>query len=747
MFILVLLWHATLIPGCSWARMPARAAQHGAESLLSIEVHEPHGLVRSQWPLTVGVPFPQGKLRDVSQFTLVEGEAPIPTQTRALSRWPDGSVRWLLLDWQSDFSPRQVRHFHAGTARHATAARHPLTVTNREDGVAVDTGVLQFIVPKNHFAIVDQVRIGGGTAVIGPVSSFFDLGDHRIPAEAPLSVTILEPGPLRARIEIRGHYRVAFEYVVRIDAFAGQPFVRILHSFEQHSAEAYTFARQIAIDVPVRLDPPITYAAGRENAAAIDGTLPNLGVSVLQADNDTLQVNGQRQPGHAAGWVDLRNASAGVALASRFFWQEYPQSFHLQATSLTYNLWPAEAAPAKIGMGAAKTHELVLQFHGQTAPTAVAMRALVDPVLPRVDAQWIVSTGALRNSIAPNVETNLFLNELMAAYRRYEKSVANEQWDDSGAVRCPDPSHERPRRGFFGMFNWGDWNYRGYHDSTKGCDAWGNLEYDLTQVLALAYAATAEPIYHERMVAAARHFMDVDRIHYQHEHPNWVGMNHPKNPLHFTFELGGVDLGHTWTEGLLSYYYFTGDERALQAATGIADYLVRRLRTGHLRGNPRQFGWPQIALIAAYDATANDAYRQAALGYARSGMAAHPPDALNDWKLGILAEALSYTHSVTQDSAIEQWLRRYATGIVARGGAVDARFMPAVAYVGRITGNRDYTRAAMAAIAHSKLGSWGKPLTINGRLAFRVLSLSTSGQQPTDTRGGGKASSGSSSGR
>src|SRR5262249_17961213 len=162
---------------------------------------------------------------------------------------------------------------------------------------------------------------------------------------------------------------------------------------------------------------------------------------------------------------------------------------------------------------------------------------------------------------------------------------------------------------FFGMFHWGDWNFPGYHDTTKGCDAWGNLEYDLAQVLALAYAATGEWSYYDGMVAAARHFMDVDVIHYHRAHPTWVGMNHPKNPLHFSFELGGVDLGHTWTEGLLSYYYFTGDARGLEAACGIADYLVQRIRGPLVLGNPRQFGWPQIALTAAYEATGNDAYR------------------------------------------------------------------------------------------------------------------------------------------
>lgn len=389
-------------------------------------------------------------------------------------------------------------------------------------------------------------------------------------------------------------------------------------------------------------------------------------------------------------------------------------------------------------MGAAKTHEMVLYFHGKTAPAPALLAALTEPLLGQVDPRWTVGTGALRNSIAPGPPTAGFLHDLGVGFRSAQQRAETERWDDNGQVRCPAPkgeptagtpsaeaaSPERPRRGLFGMFNWGDWNFPGYHDTTKGCDAWGNLEYDTTQVLALAYAASGERSYHEAMVAAARHFMDVDHIYFQSERPNWVGMNHPKNPLHFAFELGGVDLGHTWTEGLLSYFYFTGDERGLEAARGIADYLVHRSRTAGLRGNPRQWGWPQIALVAAYEATGDTAYKTAAVVYARGGMAAFPPDKIGEWKMGILADGLSYTHSAMQDPAMRDWLVRYAAAVAARGAGVDPRFLPALAYVGRVSANDAQSRAATAAITHIKFGNWGKPFTIAGRTGLRILSQS-----------------------
>jgi hypothetical protein len=636
-----------------------------------------------------------------------------------------------------DLEPRHTRRWRVGTGR--VSPERSVKVTDAGSRIDVDTGPLQFSVAKDHFAPLSSIRLHGTPIAGASLGAFFELEGKRVEPQAPTSVKISELGPLRVRIEMRGHYAEAFDYVVRIDAFANQPFVRVLHSFEQRSPGPFVSVRQMAITMPLVFDGAVSYSAGRQKEEPFGGAVPGSGFALVQEDNETLLAGGVRHAGHAEGWLDVRDSAHGVALVARFFWQEYPQSFDVRPNGLTYNLWAPGGVPAKVGMGAGKTHEFLLYFHGKAAPTPALLTALREPLLGHVDARWTAATGALRNSIAPGAATNTFLRELAAGYHTYQQEADVERWDDSGQVRCSDPSTpgasgtptadrsplDRPRRGFFGMFNWGDWNFRGYHDTTKGCDAWGNLEYDTTQVVALGYAATGERAYYDGMVAAARHFMDVDRIHYQREHPNWVGMNHPKNPLHFAFSVGGVDLGHTWTEGLLSYYSFTGDERALEAARGIADYLVRRSEGAARRGNPRQWGWPLIALVATYEATGDAAYKNAALVYARGGMAAFPPEKLVGWKMGILADGLAYVHSLTNDAATREWLTRYAAAVRARGVDVDPRFLPALAYAARWTASDPGTDQATAAVAKLKFGNWGKPFTIAGRTGFRILSLTT----------------------
>lgn len=53
--------------------------------------------VRRGEPVTVGLPWPRGAIKDDRCFRLLNSESPL--QTRVLDRWSDGSIRWCLFDF------------------------------------------------------------------------------------------------------------------------------------------------------------------------------------------------------------------------------------------------------------------------------------------------------------------------------------------------------------------------------------------------------------------------------------------------------------------------------------------------------------------------------------------------------------------------------------------------------------------------------------------------------------------------
>jgi hypothetical protein len=697
---------------------------------IAVSVNDPLGVSRADWPVSVSVAFPAGALRDPSVIRLTDSAgASLPVQVRTLARWPNGSLRWVLVDTRMNLEAGkkagfEVRVGDAGSKSHRGRVKFDggaLRVVERHDAFEVNTGPLRFQVPKNRFAILDKVEAGGVSLRDG-MTSFVVEEDEKLQARPPREVRLTENGPLRANFEIRGDYGNGIDYLVRLEAFAGKPFVRVRHTFTNRRPAAHVDLARIAVEWPLVLGPGAEYVFGVEGAEARRGQVPDGGLRFYQLDNLRYQVAGAEEAGKAEGWWEIHAKALSIGIGVRWFWQEYPQAVELRSDRLVYDMWPSEASPVKVGVGAAKTHEFVVWVTPMAEVAGGSGLALLRSPVATVDPAWIVKTRALSGAVAPAATEGEFVRRALEGFEEYMRRNAAERWDDRGEIQCGSDEPARPRVGAYGMWNWGDWNFPGYHDATKGCDAWGNLEYDTTQVLALLFAATGRPEVYEAMLAAARHFIDVDTIHFSDEHPEWVGMNHPKNPLHFSFGLGGVDLGHTWTEGLVSAYYLTGDERFLTAARGIADYLVRRVGSDPLVGNPRQWGWPQIALLAVYDATHAEAYRKAAIEYARRGMRVYTADRVNQWKLGILADALAYTHAAAGDRQIGSWLRSYARG-VAQAHKRDPRFYPAVAYVAALDGEAGLRDVALDRARQLQPRGWGKPFTLDGRIGFRIYSL------------------------
>ncbi|MCX8071613.1 MAG: hypothetical protein N3C12_04065 [Candidatus Binatia bacterium] len=684
------------------------------------------------WPIAASLPMPRASGPvDAGKIALeFSGGHRVPTTARVLTRWPDGSPHWIRLQGEADLPPGQTKatvrlEDPPGVKSPPPRPVRPVSVREDRQRIQVENGTLRFSVRRGSRFWVENLSTEQKKLDGASLKGAAHVDGRNVFAGPVEQVRVLDSGPLRAMVELSGRYdNSPLVYRVRLECFANHPFLRVFHTFEVHSNEV-TYERIAQLEAQLVL--PKLHKGGL--TVEVEGRAQHLAerapVVIAQRDNSTYTVRHRTETGRLTGWFDAHNRHLGVTLWARWFWQQYPQAIRLEGERLVYALYGGDERPALAGTGSAKTHEFVLAFReGGESPSSSALSSV--PLEGRVSPEWLVSARALRQaSLTRTAAGRRFLTNLAESWDRVLRSYEREEWDDRQEVECPnspgatDP-HERRRRGFYGMWNWGDWNYPGYHDTTKGCDAWGNLEYDLTRVLALTYWLTGDGRFYDSMVAAGRHFMDVDVIHYQPRYPQWVGMNHPKNPLHWSFELGGVDLGHTWTEGLLSMYLLTGDERALEAARGIGDFLLRRVRAP-IKGNPRQFGWPQIALIALYDVTGDGRYLEGAKVYARLGMERHAPEKVQDWKLGILAEGLSYTHRITGDAAIKDWLKKYSEAVLAHPATLDRRVWPAVAYVAALEQNHGAAARARSVVEQLDFGGWAKPFTIAARVGFAVL--------------------------
>ena len=228
------------------------------------------GQARSDWPLTRGVTLPEGAVGDAGELTLAGPEGVVPVQLRPLARWPDGSLKWVLADFQArvDGGEPSVYHLQAG-APAAVSPEEAVEVTETEEAVVVCTGPLRFSVSRLRPGLFDRVELGRrvdgvfqaeadlsgegggelwarireGEFLGGTRRRIYGMGGECLASLAPeeWSVEVEEAGPLRTVVTCRGaleqrapmHHYTGYRplrFTVRIHAFAGQPFVRLQHT-------------------------------------------------------------------------------------------------------------------------------------------------------------------------------------------------------------------------------------------------------------------------------------------------------------------------------------------------------------------------------------------------------------------------------------------------------------------------------------------------------------------------------------
>ncbi len=707
-------WIALLVAAPS----PARA-QGAAE----LRITEPVGVARHAAPAATGVPFPRGAVRDPAQLWVADGSgAAVPSQTGVLERWADGSIRWALIDALADVTGYgdAVYGVRAGAPPRAAAGPR-VQLEQTPAGIVVDTGVLRVTVPAGGDALATGVELDGrrvaGTIPLPAIA--LEATKARDPSPEPARVETA--GPVRVEVLLSGQWPDGIAYEARLAAFAGQPVLRLRYTLVNKAFASFVSVRRLGVSAPG------VFTSG---AFGIGGEMRRLASlaephTLRQPDADAAVLDRAAAGGRSDCWVAGTGDAGTTLLVTSACWQQYPQELAISEAALRVDLLAGGDAPVTLGRGAAKTHELWFVFQpssGAPAPRDVAA-GLMAPLVPQVDPRWVVHSGALAQSLAPDdAGAPTFLRRLGDAFRRYQARGGAERWDEGPPGSCVARTSEHTHTGFFGALNWGDWNFPGYRDETEGCDAWGNLEYDLPQVLGLGWVATGKRPMWDAFVAAAVHYRDVDIIHHDPDHPDRVGLNHPHKVGHFLPDTTkNVDLGHAWLEGLITHYRLTGERRSLDAARTMGDALAGRVGKA---GNPRQFGWPMIALAALADATGDARYRAAATSFAEPALRAFDPTpASGDWKVGILADGLAAVQAVAPDDARMTWLTRYADALVTAPADrfPDARYALPLGILARWTGDARYRTRALAVADGLEISDWGKALAVGGRTGFRLL--------------------------
>ncbi len=336
---------------------------------------------RNHEPVTVGIPFPRSLAPSLDGWRLLSVDGPLRLQTRVHERWPDGSVRWALLDFAVRL-PRgaddQVLTLQPGPSD-APADGPVVNVAMTGRRMRIDTGSCQTVLDPDVAGLFAEATANDEAVLASNACSLRLLGaaGESWPVRWELP-EIESAGALRSTIVARGRAiageRTQVALTLRLDVYAGSPTVRLRLTARNPSAATHPrgiwelgdpgsrlikelsfVLRQAGTGVPAS----IRYSVERDGAfqrcqshfhAYQDSSggpnwqstnhVNRKGVVPLRFRGYEAHVDGTSTQGlRATPIVTIEDSARSLSVAVPQFWQNFPQAIDAGAAGLAVSFW------------------------------------------------------------------------------------------------------------------------------------------------------------------------------------------------------------------------------------------------------------------------------------------------------------------------------------------------------------------------------------------------------------------------
>ncbi len=639
---------------------------------LKLSVENRTSVDRINESLTSGVPLKQGLIfaepvtgRIPLKITDSNGKQ-IPTQFTVLSRWPDESISWVLLDFQATVMDEEeaVYYLESGGQDYSFSG---MTLNETEDKIIIDTGKLHFSIDKNGPNIFGELFRQGlqMKPIITPAQQngiALQGIDKQIYAGyfgAPDQVSVEERGQLRSVILLRGdftssegdtfHPQIA-RYTLRIHSYYNQDYLRLFLTLENngkygfkhenYKSEAFDF-KELDLKFKFNLEAKTKlrtkgysgrvkpderfYLHQRHRIINHADEGENFSYTIKLGDKEV--DDGKRSP----GWLDVSDSIQGVTVAVRHFWQNYPKSITYKQNTLSLGLWPLggkwppdATENYHFRGGTHKTYEILLRFYQKSKPTLKAKKLVEcfnNPLFAIAPPAWYADTKVL-GLTAPKGLTSR--DKVVAeALQRYEKlqacKVHLEESEEQHEKYPPSTIYtEREKLGegldWYGWMDFGDIPWGG----REGEGAYSSGHYDWPYGLLLQFLRTGDYAFFKLGEEMSRHRMDIDQYHtdrgsFYLNHFQWNEFgNHDRSR-----EPWEPNPSHTWVQGLILYHLLTGDKKAREAALEVGAAATSYWKKIPGSAELRIQGWSIENLLALYQLTGSQEYLDLAINVYR----------------------------------------------------------------------------------------------------------------------------------
>lgn len=677
--------------------------QGADKEIVKLTIEEEAKAARQNEPVTMGIPLPEGMVKDVGTLVLKDSTGKVvPCQFFEASKWRTerGGVKWVHADFQASAAAggkSELVLFDSGAA--TTPPATPLKAAVEGNVATVTTGPLKFTVrganfngfngvwfdPSGKGAFNDSTMIVPAGAAGGSLASAD--GKNAFSAKDPDGkVEIERSGPMKVVVKVTGSHKdesgaKLFDYIVRFHAYANSPVVRVQHTFVNRQGNAPSdrlLMTDLSFEVPTKLAKPAvvigtdaqpwTGSADKDEVFGIQKSDDEF--AVMAGADEKVKGKGKSVKPLGVGWIDVGTGKQHVACGVRWFWQMWPKAVGAKADgTLRVGLYPAEhKSDFEVFMGQSRTHDLTFLFHDGMKAEELndffkgSQRPLRAFASPKYYCRESKAFGPIADS-----DQALF-GDNWSKVQDHDKTMLQSI---EGILKNLDGEKRNGKlMSSYGFYAWGDsYHYswgakdKSPNDRPEWTYSWEGNYYDFPNACLLQFARTGEKKFLERFEMNARHVGDVFVCHW-HPKPELIGACRycpPRN--HVSTDDGApyvsIEFNHAKSQCVFNNYYLYGDLRSLDNAMDLASHCMKN-RAADSGWAARGFGHMLAQIMCSYELTGDQQYLERmkaiskkGLGQTRSGKYAKG----GDFMWGIADEGQVYAYWLTKDPEIVDALK------------------------------------------------------------------------------------------
>lgn len=613
--------------------------------LTEITLRESDGHSRRKEPISVGVPMPRGQIFDPGQLSLFQkGYLDARSlQACSLAMWPDGSLKWVLLDFHVSLNAGETVVFVLSMG-HSIPPRPTPPIESEEGRLAVDSNAARFVLPTRGEFRISEVWTGQGSLLGESGVSCRLTGESEDHVYLPQIQTheIVRAGPVRTEIAWKGRFKsrteeTSLNFESRLHLWAGNGMARLDFSITnpapaRHSGGLWdlgdpgSFLFQdlsFHIAAPALRDRKDLYRTQGEKSLRQISAKGEKGLRIYQ---DSSGGPNWRSPNHvnrhgeiplsfpgyrvfngeeiaeegkrASPFVAWNGPDAGVGVGLFQFWQNFPKSLDADENGITVRLFPGCFGDIhELQGGERKTHTLFFMFFdGNFLEDELAW--INTPLVPVIPPEWYEKAEVFPYFSASNSSPE----------PKFQKILESAIDGDRSFFRRREEIDE------YGWRNFGD--LYADHESVnhQGSDPFVshyNNQYDCLCGMLFQFARTGRPEWRRLADDLARHLSDIDIYHTRLDRPEYNrGLfwhtDHYRpagTATHRAFSAqnvppeggygGGPSLSHLYSTGFLYHHWMTGSPGSRESALDLARFagenleMENRVLNHALRGTRR----------------------------------------------------------------------------------------------------------------------------------------------------------------